>query len=164
MFIIALLNFFIIIFRYELNTSIEFPHEMSVSDLALEPVSGEDNLKCITVGNDRTFKIWELFEVTTVHSKSFYIVLLAGLVLSLYIITILLFALGTGPIWKCINVGTFRDLKCKGLSFSIDGSLFAVGFGSILTIWATENCKLKSSLLHSNFKDRIKFVQFGQGE
>lgn len=58
---------------------------MSVSDLALEPVSGEDNLKCITVGNDRTFKIWELFEVTTVHSKSFYIVLLAGLVLSLYI-------------------------------------------------------------------------------
>lgn len=69
LFITALLSFFIIIFRYELNTSIEFPHEMSVCDLALEPVSVEDNLKCITVGNDRTFKIWQLFEVATVHSK-----------------------------------------------------------------------------------------------
>lgn len=70
----------------------------------------------------------------------------------------------TGPIWRCTSCGTFRDLPCAGLSFTIDGSLFGVGFGKLLTIWATENCELKTSLLHANFKqNEIEFVQFGQG-
>lgn len=73
------------------------------------------------------------------------------------------FALGSGPVWKCINIGSFRDMPCRGLSFSIDGSLFAIAFGPILTVWAAENCELKSSLLHSSYKEKIQFIQFGKG-
>ncbi|XP_050303801.1 WD repeat-containing protein 75 [Anthonomus grandis grandis] len=122
---------------YELNTSIEYPHEATITSIALQPVTSEDSLKCITVADDRTFKIWQLGEIISVHR--------------------------TGLIWNCINVGTFRDISCHGLSFSIDGSLFAVGFDAILTIWATDGCELKSSLIHSNFKEKINFIQFGQG-
>ncbi|CAH1122893.1 unnamed protein product [Ceutorhynchus assimilis] len=122
---------------YELTTSVEFPHESSINSIAIQPSIEEDNLKCITVGNDKMFKIWQLFQVTSVHRS--------------------------GPIWKCINIGKFRDLPCQGLTFSIDGSLFATAFDSILTIWATETCELKCSLIHSNFKEKIKFIQFGQG-
>ncbi|XP_066254192.1 WD repeat-containing protein 75 isoform X1 [Euwallacea similis] len=122
---------------YELNTSVEFPHEASISDIQFQPISSEDTLKCITIGNDKTFKMWQIAEFVTVHRRSL--------------------------IWKCVSIGSFRGMLCRGLSFSLDGSLFALGFGAILTIWATENCELKSSLLHSEFKEDIRFVQFGHG-
>lgn len=101
------------------------------------------------------FGRWFMYPLYTV---SLLVEFLLGYVL------IIITNIETGPIWRCTSRGTFRDLTCAGLSFTIDGSLFGVGFGKLLTIWATENCELKTSLLHANFKqNEIEFVQFGQG-
>ncbi|KAL1517211.1 hypothetical protein ABEB36_001005 [Hypothenemus hampei] len=120
---------------YELNTSIEFPHESPITSMAFQPSS--QDFKCITVSDDKTFKIWQKFLIESVNNK--------------------------GPVWKCSSRGTFRDIPCRGLSFSTDGSLFAIAFNAILSIWASENCELKSTLVHSEFKEKIKCIQFGQG-
>ncbi|ERL83484.1 WD repeat-containing protein 75-like [Dendroctonus ponderosae] len=122
---------------YELNTSAEFPHEGSINSVQFQPSFKGDNLKCITVGNDKSFKVWQVIQISNVYRS--------------------------GPVWKCVNIGSFRDMPCRGLSFSIDGSLFAIAFGPILTVWAAENCELKSSLLHSSYKEKIKCIQFGKG-
>lgn len=55
-------------FRYELNTSIEFPHEEGVSELLFQP-SHTDSLKCVSVGKDKKFKIWQLQNADTIYCK-----------------------------------------------------------------------------------------------
>lgn len=55
---------------YELNTSVEFPHENSVKNLLFQPSRVDDDLKCVTVSCDKSFKIWQVVHVSTVHSKS----------------------------------------------------------------------------------------------
>lgn len=122
---------------FELNTSIEYPHDSSVNSIMFQPLSKEENLKCVTIGNDKKFKIWQIIQTATVHR--------------------------IGPVWKCLSIGFFRDLPCQSISFSLDGSLFATAFKTILTTWAPDICELKCSLVHPNVKETINFVQFGQG-
>lgn len=52
-------------------------------------------------------------------------------------------------------------MPCIGLSFSMDGSLMATGFGPILTVWVPDTCELKCSLLHPIHRETIRFVEFG---
>ncbi|XP_030761208.1 WD repeat-containing protein 75 [Sitophilus oryzae] len=121
---------------YELSTSIEYPHERKISNIAFQPVVNE-NLKCVTIGDDKKFKIWQVTESTNIYK--------------------------TGLVWKCLSIGFYRHLPCKSLSFSADGSLFATAFESILTTWTPDSCELKCSLVHPSYKGRIKHVNFGQG-
>lgn len=58
----------LIIFRFELNTSVEYPHNCSVKKVLFQPSSNETNLKCVTIGDDK-FKIWQLQEIITPYSK-----------------------------------------------------------------------------------------------
>lgn len=60
---------FFFLFRFELNTSIEYPHEQSVNSILFQPLLKEGNLKCVTVGNDKKFKVWQLVDVENVYSK-----------------------------------------------------------------------------------------------
>lgn len=55
-------------FRFELNTLIELPHEKSVTNLLFQP-SYNDDLKCVTVGNDKKFKVWQLVNADTIYRK-----------------------------------------------------------------------------------------------
>lgn len=70
---------------------------------------------------------------------------------------------GKGKAWKCYSIGFHRGLSCRALSFSVDGSLMATGFGPILTVWVPDTCELKCSLLHPIHKETVRHIQFGYG-
>ncbi|CAH1186526.1 unnamed protein product [Phyllotreta striolata] len=121
--------------EFHLNTSIEYPHEDSINSMLFAPVHKDDNLQCVTVGDDKKFKIWKVTETMVVTEKRLS--------------------------WKCFSVGFYRNLPCNALSFSIDGSLFATGFKEILTLWTPDTCSLKSSLIYPLHKETIKHIHFG---
>ncbi|CAH1179534.1 unnamed protein product [Phaedon cochleariae] len=122
---------------FTLNTSIEYPHDDSINCLLFQPTLRDEYLRCVTVGNDKKFKIWQVVDCSTVYKKSLA--------------------------WKCHGVGFYRDLPCSTLSFAMDGSLMAIGFGQILTAWVPDSCELKCSLSHPIYRDKLKWVQFGHG-
>ncbi|XP_072389033.1 WD repeat-containing protein 75 [Diabrotica undecimpunctata] len=123
--------------QFHLNTSIEYPHENSINSMLFQPCHKDERLQCVTVGDDKKFKIWQLSEIEVVT--------------------------GTQLSWQCFGVGFYRNLPCNSLSFSVDGSLFATGFGEILTVWTPDTCLLKCSLLHPLHKKQLKYLQFGYG-
>ncbi|CAH1961489.1 unnamed protein product [Acanthoscelides obtectus] len=122
--------------KFELNTSIEYPHEKSINSLAFQPVL-KNNVVCITVGDDKKFKVWGLSDASTVYKKDI--------------------------MWLCLGIGFHRDLPCKSLSFSADGSLLATGFGKLLTIWTPDTCELKCSLSHPLHIEPVNHICFGTG-
>ncbi|KAJ8959492.1 hypothetical protein NQ318_022189 [Aromia moschata] len=118
---------------FELNTSIEYPHEHSVNSMLFQPANKSPELRCVTVANDKKFKIWQLDEVTRKKDVA----------------------------WKCLasdSSGTSRVVPCLSPA---DGSLMATGFGQILTVWTPDTCHLKCSLIHPLYKEKVKHVQFG---
>ncbi|KAK4872869.1 hypothetical protein RN001_014898 [Aquatica leii] len=119
---------------FHLNTSIELPHKKSITEILFQPIDSED-LKCVTVGNDSKFKIWQLQNADTIYREA--------------------------QVWNCTRVGFYRDLQCRALSFSSDASLIAVGFGPVLTTWLPDTCELKCSLVHSKNREALTSVQFG---
>lgn len=54
---------------FELNTSIEYPHEISVNSILFQPLNNDDNLRCVTVGDDKKFRVWQLMDFESVYSK-----------------------------------------------------------------------------------------------
>ncbi|XP_008190612.1 WD repeat-containing protein 75 [Tribolium castaneum] len=121
--------------NYKLNTCVEDPHLNHVNAVSFQPTDNMDELKLVTVGGDKKFKVWYLSETETVNSKS--------------------------QIWRCLCVGFYHDLDCKSLSFSIDGSLLAVSFNNIVTTWQPDSCNLKCALVHSGHKEEINQIEFG---
>lgn len=119
---------------FELNTCIDVPHERSVSHMLFQP-SATDNLKCVTIGSDKKFKIWQLTNADTIYKK--------------------------GSAWFCSKIGYYRDFPCNSLAFSKDGSLLAVGFGSVVTTWMPETCELKCPLVHPLNHDEVHTIHFG---
>ncbi|KAF5296075.1 hypothetical protein FQA39_LY12697 [Lamprigera yunnana] len=119
---------------FELNTSIELPHRKSISDILFEPVDNPD-LKCVTVGGDKQYKIWQVANADTIYRKA--------------------------KVWNCIRVGFYRELPCQGLSFSFDGSLIGIGFGPLLTTWSPDTCELRCSLVHPQNRETLIALQFG---
>lgn len=59
--------------RYELNTSIELPHENGVNDLRFQSNRSfdESNAFAITTGQDKLFKLWTLVSPTSIYSSFF---------------------------------------------------------------------------------------------
>lgn len=131
------------------------------------PSQTDDNLHCITIGDDKKFKIWKITETEVLSSKyNFIYFLIEGhpnLLISDGITNNMKHFLGIQLSWKCYGVGFYRNLPCNSLSFSIDGSLFATGFSDILTVWTPDTCVLKCSLIHPIHKETIRNVQFGNG-
>lgn len=120
--------------QFELNTSIEFPHEASITEILFQPNDG-DGLKCVTIGRDKKFKVWEILEVDCIGKEE--------------------------KAWNCARVGFYRNFDCEAVAFSSDGSLLSVGFGPVLTTWLPETCELKCSLVHPNNRSNITALQFG---
>ncbi|KAK5639876.1 hypothetical protein RI129_010687 [Pyrocoelia pectoralis] len=120
--------------QFELNTSIELPHEKSITQILFQP-KDDDNLRCVTIGKDKKFKVWEMQDLHSVYKE--------------------------GKSWNCARVGFYRNFDCEAIAFSTDGSLISVGFGPVLTTWLPETCELKCSLVHPNNRANITALQFG---
>ena len=57
-------------------------------------------------------------------------------------------------------MGFYQDLPAGQVSFSEDGSLLAVVFGSKITLWEPEICLLKRSLTQSVSSEEIRLDIF----
>ncbi|CAG7717113.1 unnamed protein product [Allacma fusca] len=122
--------------KFSLNTSIDWPHENGVVSLKIQPIGDEDGtLIAATSGGDRRFKTWGIVHDTSIHSKSEW--------------------------WNCENVGTYRNLAAGPLRFSADGSLLAVSFFRVLTLWTTENHEFKGALSHQRLDEPLRMIEFG---
>ncbi|XP_078621982.1 WD repeat-containing protein 75-like [Branchiostoma floridae x Branchiostoma japonicum] len=125
---------------FELNTTVDCPHQGKVNALVFQPHSDTDlPPTAVSAGDDGKFKIWTLVDDTDIYREN--------------------------VCWTCDSVGTYRDLAAKDAAFSEDGSLLAVAFGQSLTIWDPYTIELKTSFCHTfcTEKDSIRQVKFGHG-
>lgn len=59
---------YIFVFSFELNTCIDYPHEKSVNSILFSPPKKDDNLICVTVADDKKFKVWKLMDFENIYS------------------------------------------------------------------------------------------------
>lgn len=58
--------------------------------------------------------------------------------------------------WGCEFVGSYRDMIPGEASFCEDGSVLAVAFGRVATLWKVNNPSLKAVLFHKKSEKEIK--------
>ena len=62
---------------------------------------------------------------------------------------------GSSTCWTCSSQGFYRDLPCGASDFSQDGSLAAVAFGKMLTLWDPDTVSLRHT---QALPDDIRYV------
>ncbi|KAG1667295.1 Ecto-NOX disulfide-thiol exchanger 1 [Nymphon striatum] len=123
--------------RFRLNTTIDHPHKSLINELMFKPTSHiDDKPMAMTISHDTKFKLWSI-----VDNPSYS---------------------GDEICWTCCSVGYFQSFIPKCASFSTDGSLLAVGFSSIVTLWQPEGNIIKAKLAHQRISDDVTHVEFGQ--
>jgi NET1-associated nuclear protein 1 (U3 small nucleolar RNA-associated protein 17) len=118
---------------YLLHTRVDMPHDGRVRMVFFSPDT--KNPLAITVGRDGKFKFWELLKVQDTSNK-------------------------TSSTWNCRSVGFFRDYPCRSAAFSTDGSVLAVSYGHIITLWDPLTNILRRTLSQSMPDETIGSVAF----
>lgn len=59
-------------------------------------------------------------------------------------------------VWTCYGVGHYHDMVPGSASFSEDGSVVAVAFNHVLTLWIPNTNTLKTILYHRCLNQPIK--------
>lgn len=117
--------------NYVLNTDVTMPHNDRVTALAFQPgLLGIEWPCLVSLGCDLKFKIWRLVDDTDIYKKK--------------------------EAWTCDVAGDFRKLLPTALSFSEDGSLLAIAFQDIVTLWDPITSNLNTTLSHSLVKQNIE--------
>ncbi|KAK7084697.1 hypothetical protein SK128_022830 [Halocaridina rubra] len=125
--------------RWTLNTSVHMPHDNYVNEITFMPSSKSENTAmCVSCSDDGKFKIWEVLDNSDIYKQS--------------------------SMWGCRSIGFYRHLPATSASVAPDGSLIAVGFASILTIWTYDSCHLKGTLSQPYLRDHIRQIEFGRTE
>ncbi|XP_076361137.1 WD repeat-containing protein l(2)05287 [Tachypleus tridentatus] len=128
---------------FTLNTCVNLPHHKKIYVIKFKPVYKyqDKSLKqplAVTTSEDRKFKLWGLVDDadTDIHGKQLC--------------------------WNCQSVGFYRNMVAKDADFSTDGSLLAVSFDHIATLWESETNALKATLCHPKSEENISQILFGQ--
>ncbi|CAL1582666.1 unnamed protein product [Knipowitschia caucasica] len=101
---------------FVLNTTVSAPHEDRVTDLSFSP---DQTTLLVSTGNDGLFKAWTLTAPTAEDESAS---------------------------WSCDFVGSYHGLAPQCCSFSADGSLLAVAFREVVTVWSTVTWDLLTTL------------------
>ncbi|XP_044160604.1 WD repeat-containing protein 75 [Bufo gargarizans] len=119
-----------------LNTTINLPHEDQITSLSFQSGcnSGKDFPTLVTTGNDGLFKVWVLEDNSDIYGQK----------------------IG----WSCDFLGSYHGFKATACSFSEDGSLLAVSFEDIITIWESSSWDLKHTFCQPPGK--IRSLCFGR--
>ena len=146
---------------FVLNTRIDPPHSHASQHLALSTLlwhPNPDEKMVVTIGKDACFKIWrEIKKVSGPNVRKE--------------------RRGRGAdglsqsnemdaheteeaYWNCTGVGHYRAYPTSSGAFSSDGSLLAVSYGQVLTLWDPYTLTLKHTLLHPSPSHPIRFVAF----
>ncbi|XP_032239780.2 WD repeat-containing protein 75 isoform X2 [Nematostella vectensis] len=121
---------------YSVNTIVDAPHSQSVVAVQFQPavVPGTPP-RAITAGLDGKFKMWSVQQVSTVS--------------------------GEKQEWTCQSIGYYNDMPCVSTVFSEDGTILAVAYEQVLTLWKPET-NLLQKVLHIPFPDeKIWHMAFG---
>lgn len=102
---------------FVLNTKINMPHEDHITALCFCNAEKFENPTLVTASKDGHFKVWILTDDSDIYKK----------------------AVG----WTCDFVGSYHKYQATNCCFSEDGSLLAVSFEEIVTIWDSETWELK---------------------
>ncbi|XP_030642048.1 WD repeat-containing protein 75 [Chanos chanos] len=103
---------------FELNTTITAPHNDQVRSMCFSPSC--DSTLLLTTARDNCFKAWLLGTEPDTQNET--------------------------SSWACDFVGNYHDLRPSSCSFSADGSLLAVGFQEVVTVWNPESWELLTTL------------------
>uniref|UniRef100_A0A8C5Q9A3 WD repeat domain 75 n=1 Tax=Leptobrachium leishanense TaxID=445787 RepID=A0A8C5Q9A3_9ANUR len=116
-----------------LNTTINMPHEGQITCLCFQN-SEKETPMLVTTGKDGLFKVWVLRDDSDIYKQS------SG--------------------WICDFVGSYHQNKATNCCFSEDGSLLAVSFEEVVTMWETNTWDLKMTFCQPPGK--IRNLCFGR--
>ncbi|KAI7860103.1 WD40-repeat-containing domain protein [Circinella umbellata] len=121
---------------YALHTRVDKPHAGNITSITFNSASSRGGRPmAITTSDDKTFKVW--------HFTS---------------------KLGTAydsdeEAWTCRSIGLYRRDIPEAASFSTDGSILAVAFGSLITLWDPyENCIRR--VLAQSYEENVNTLRF----
>ncbi|XP_048834341.1 WD repeat-containing protein 75 [Brienomyrus brachyistius] len=92
---------------FQLNTTICMPHEGHICSMCF--CDADETTTLVTTGRDGHFKAWVLVDDTDAQGMTSH--------------------------WSCEFVGGYHHLTPSACCFSADGSLLAVGFREVVTVW-----------------------------
>lgn len=130
-----------------LDTTIVAPHEAAVTDMCFCQASDSQTTLLLSASKDGRFKAWQL--ATQTEGKADTNQQLSrrvGLRLWLIPRSPTLTPADGGPSWSCDFVGAYRGLVPECCCFSADGSLLAVGFQEVVTVWSPVSWELLTTL------------------
>uniref|UniRef100_A0A2K6SE62 WD repeat domain 75 n=1 Tax=Saimiri boliviensis boliviensis TaxID=39432 RepID=A0A2K6SE62_SAIBB len=117
-----------------LNTKIHMPHEDCITALCFCNAEKSEQPTLVTASKDGYFKVWILTDDSDIYKK----------------------AVG----WTCDFVGSYHKYQATNCCFSEDGSLLAVSFEEIVTLWDSETWELKCTFCQR--AGNIRHLCFGR--
>ncbi|XP_057708454.1 WD repeat-containing protein 75 [Corythoichthys intestinalis] len=121
---------------FVLDTTISAPHEDRITTMCFGPTATDHHATTlVSASKDGHFKAWQQ-TVPTTHTED------------------------EGPSWACDFVGSYHSLAPQCCSFSADGSLLAVSFREVVTVWSPATWELLTTL--SQPPGSIRNLCFGQ--
>ncbi|XP_005145647.2 WD repeat-containing protein 75 isoform X1 [Melopsittacus undulatus] len=122
---------------FKLNTRVNTPHENHITDMCFRDMDEleDDSPILVTTGRDRVFKVWVMVEDTDPEAQQ-------------------------SVSWSCDFVGSYHNYQATNCCFSEDGSLLAVSFEEIVTVWDSVTWELKCTFCHPPGK--IRNICFGR--
>ncbi|KAM4561754.1 WD repeat-containing protein 75 [Fundulus diaphanus] len=106
---------------FVLNTTIAAPHEARITAMCFDPAAGSRTAVLVSSSGDGHFKAWRL-AAPPAHTDD------------------------EGASWSCDFVGAYHGLVPGCCSFSADGSLLAVSFQEVVTVWSPASWELLATL------------------
>ncbi|XP_062972345.1 WD repeat-containing protein 75 isoform X1 [Elgaria multicarinata webbii] len=109
---------------FTLNTRINTPHEDCVTAVCFRGADESENITptLVTASHDGHFKVWMLLVDNDGENPTLS--------------------------WTCDFVGSYHNYHATNCCFSEDGSLLAVSFDKIVTVWDSETWDLKCTFCH----------------
>ncbi|XP_069389160.1 WD repeat-containing protein 75 [Paralichthys olivaceus] len=105
---------------FVLNTTISAPHEARITAMCFCHAADIQTTMLVTNSKDGHFKAWQL--AVPAHTQD------------------------EGSSWSCDFVGAYHGLVPECCSFSADGSLLAVSFQEVVTLWSPSSWELLTTL------------------
>lgn len=105
---------------FVLNTTISAPHDAQITAMSFHQTADSQTTLLVSTSKDGHFKAWQL--AAPAHTED------------------------EGPSWLCDFVGAYHGLVPECCSFSADGSLLAVAFQEVVTVWSPATWELLTTL------------------
>ncbi|KAK5921440.1 hypothetical protein CgunFtcFv8_025146 [Champsocephalus gunnari] len=119
---------------FVLNTTISTPHEARITDMCFCHAADSQTTMLVSTSKDGHFKAWQLSAAAHTEDE--------------------------GPSWSCDFVGAYHSLVPERCCFSADGSLLAVSFQEVVTVWGPASWELLTTL--SQPPQAIRDLCFGR--